>query len=172
LIRSGFIYETRGAVGYSKKDYFDLNAGLFLYTKSVYGGIAAFHLTQPDEGFVYPSELPMKFAFNAGANFNLSDDKVVLSPTILYMKQQDFNMIMPGVTAKMGFVVLGISYRNDDAFNTKAGVQFKSFKAGYSYDYTISAGLRNNTGGSHELQLSWFIDNKKKSSKIKTIRMI
>ena len=172
--QSGFVYNTNEVPGTSQKSFLDINAGIFIYSKSIYGGFAIHHLTEPDEGLIGPSKLPRKLTLHAGANLYFKKDvnhNFILSPNILYMQQQDFHELMPGITLKYKFIVAGFSYRNEDAFNTYAGLQFNFFKVGYSYDYTTSL-LTNRTGGSHEIQLAFFIHRKKNVCKIKTIRMI
>lgn len=173
--RRGFIYNTNEIPGVGTKANVDLSAGLLLYTDRYFGGIAIHHITQPDEGIVGPSPLPMKITIHTGANLVLKNDsttKFILSPTLLYMQQQNFHMLLPGITAKYKCISLGISYRNEDAFITTLAFQNRFLRVGYSYDYTTSSLLNKNTGGSHEIGLTWFINFKKKHCKIKTLRMI
>ena len=171
--RRGFIYTTNEISGIGRKSGIDLSAGLLLYTNTFFGGIAAHHLTQPDEGVIGPSPLQMKVTIHAGANFVFKNDstrKFILSPALLYMQQQNFNMLLPGITAKYKCISLGISYRNKDAFITTLAFQNKFLRLGYSYDYTTSTLLNKNTGGSHEIGLTWFINFKKKDSALHILR--
>ncbi len=50
----------------------------------------------------------------------------------------------------------GIWYRNLDSFILLGGIQYKKFRIGYSYDFTISK-LTNATGGAHEVSLGFTI---------------
>ncbi|MBA3705539.1 MAG: PorP/SprF family type IX secretion system membrane protein [Bacteroidetes bacterium] len=175
--RRGFVYSTNEVhPGVSKKSNIDLSMGLLLYSKTFFGGIAVHHLTQPDEGLIGPSKLPMKLTIHGGANLKFRKDsigKFILSPTLLFMQQQDFQMLMPGITAKYRFISLGISYRNKDAFVTTIALQFKNFRLGYSYDYTVSTLDNDNTGRAHEIGLSGFLKFKRKNHcKIRTLRLI
>jgi type IX secretion system PorP/SprF family membrane protein len=175
--RRGFVYKTNEiSLGSSTKSNIDISIGLLIYTSRFFGGIAVHHLTQPDEGFVGPSILPRKFTIHGGANLKFKNDltgKFILSPTLLYMQQQDFQLLMPGITAKYKFISLGVSYRNEDAFIGTVAIQFKNFRLGYSYDYTVSKLTNLATGGTHEVGVSGFIKfKKKKYCKIKTLRLI
>ena len=173
--RRGFVYTTNEVTGSSRRSGIDFSAGLLLYTDRYFGGVAIHHLTQPDEGVIGSSKLPLKITIHTGANLVLKNDsskKLILSPTLLYMQQQDFHMLLPGITAKYKFISLGISYRNEDAFITTLAFQNRFLRVGYSYDYTISKLENKNTGGSHEIGLTWFVDFKKRNPTIKTLRLI
>lgn len=173
--RRGFVYNTNEVYGSTKRSGIDFSAGLLLYTDKYFGGIAVHHLTQPDEGFVGPSKLPLKISVHTGANLGFKKDsthKFILSPTLLYMQQQDFQMLLPGITAKFKCISIGLSYRSEDAFIATLAFQNRFLRVGYSYDYTTSKLGNENTGGSHEIGLTWFINFKKKHGAIKTLRLI
>ncbi len=173
--RRGFVYQTQEVPGTSKKQNIDLSAGLFIYSSKYYGGIAVHHINQPDEGFIGPSRLPLKITLHTGANLSFRKDEkkyFILSPNLLFIKQQDFQEYMPGIKVKYKWAVLGINYRNEDAFIVNTGVQFRLFKLEYSYDYTVSKLTNKATGGSHEIQMTWFLKSHKKFFAGKTIRMI
>ncbi len=170
--RRGFVYNTNEQQRLSTAQNVDFSFGLLVYSKNFYGGFAAHHLTTPDEGLLGVAALPMRLTYHAGANLSLNTKNFILSPNILIMKQQDFQMILPGVSAKYKWAVLGISYRNQDAFIINAGFQNRFLKIGYSYDYTVSNLTNKATGGSNEIQLAWFLHYQKKICKIKTLRMI
>jgi len=173
--RRGFVYSTNEVPASSTKSNVDLSTGLLFYNNYFFGAIAVHHLTQPDEGLLGPSELPRKITIHGGVNLKFKKDssgKFILSPTLLYMQQQDFNMLMPGITAKYKFISVGLSYRSEDAFITTLAFQNKYVRVGYSYDYTVSKLTNNTTGGAHEVGISCFLKSKKKNCKIKTLRLI
>ena len=173
--RRGFVYNTNEVPGVGKKSNVDISAGLLLYSNHFFGGIAIHHLTQPDEGIVGPSKLPLRITVHTGANLSFKKDstrKLIFSPTLLYMQQQDFTMLLPGVTVKYKFISLGVSYRNEDAFIGTLAFQNRFLRVGYSYDYTTSKLGNENTGGTHEIGLTYFLNLKKKKGKIKTLRLI
>ncbi|MGZ4033217.1 MAG: PorP/SprF family type IX secretion system membrane protein [Bacteroidia bacterium] len=172
--RRGFVYSSNDVSGPSTKSNIDLSAGLLLYSDHFFGGFAIHHINQPDEGIIGSSMLPYKITVQAGANLSLKNDsthKFIFSPTILFMQQQDFTMFLPGITVKYKFISLGLSYRSE-AFITTLAFQNRFLRVGYSYDYTTSSLLNKNTGGSHEIGLTWFINFKKKHCNIKTLRLI
>lgn len=173
--RRGFVYTTNEVYGQSTISGIDFSAGLLLYSDNYFGGVAFHHITEPNEGVIGGSKLPMKFSVHTGANISFKKDssrKFILSPTILYMQQQNFQMLLPGVTVKYKFISLGISYRNEDAFIATLAFQNRFLRVGYSYDYTTSKLGNDNTGGSHEIGLTWFVNFKKKRGAIKTLRLI
>lgn len=170
--QTGFVYNTNETQHIASKSGIDFSTGLLVYTNQFYGGFAAHHLTQPDEGFEGISILPIKLTIHTGANLSFKNKNLILSPNILSIKQQDFQILLPGINAKYKWVVLGLSYRNQDAFIINAGFQSRFLKIAYSYDYTVSKLTNNATGGSHEIQLAWFLHYQKKVCRIKTIRLI
>lgn len=170
--RRGFIYNSGETQMQSSKSNIDFSAGLLLYSSKFYAGFAAHHLTQPDEGLMGPTKIPMRLTIHGGANLDFNTENFIFSPNILLMKQADSQMILPGISAKYKWAVLALSYRNQDAFIINGGFQNRFLKIAYSYDYTISKLTNKATGGSHEIQMVWFINYQKKECRIKTIRMI
>jgi len=172
--RFGFIYNTqeqRPSNSDLKKSYADFSAGLLGYGENWFVGFAAHHLTQPEEGFISLSKLPIKFTAHAGAKIvfknwvtkkgkrrkkNIEDPSI--SPNILYMHQAKFNQLNYGFYFNKWPFVGGLWFRqsfdNADALIALVGIQQEYFKLGYSYDLTISK-LTNVTGGSHEVSFSW-----------------
>jgi type IX secretion system PorP/SprF family membrane protein len=169
--RRGFTYTTQEQVADPKTSFFDLSSGVVFATKHLTGGIAMHHLTEPDEGFFGQSKLPIKYTMHAAGLIGAHDEpgKFSFSPHVLFQKQQDFQQLLAGLAVKYDKYLLGASYRNKDAFIIQAGFQSKRFRAGYSYDHTIS-GLRRATGGSHELAMSFNIFCKEK--KVAPVNMI
>ncbi len=153
----GFVYNTNEVQGRSQKSFVDFSAGVVGFSKYLFVGFAADHLTQPDESLLTgPSKLPVKFTGHAGAVIPIGprDGGATISPNILYQKQQDFQQLNLGVYVTKGALVGGLWYRNNDSFIILLGVQKGIFKVGYSYDVTISK-LTNATAGSHELSLGF-----------------
>ncbi len=170
--RRGFVYNTNEVQKLGSRSGIDFSAGLLVYSTDFYGGIAAHHFTEPNEGFLGNGKLPLKLTFHTGANLRFNTKNFILSPNILLMKQQDFQMLLPGVGVKYKWAVVGVSYRSQDAFIINAGFQNRFLKIAYSYDYTVSSLTNKATGGSHEIQLVWFFHYQKKVCKIKTLRLI
>lgn len=163
--------------------YLDFAAGALVYSEKWYAGFAAQHLTQPNEGFYGVAKLPIKMTAHAGCLINLAEEQrrtsslglgtPVISPNIVYQRQQKFNYFNYGVYLDWMPFMVGVWYRqsldNPDAFVFQLGVQQEHFKVGYSYDVTVSK-LANNTSGAHELSLGIMLPCPEKKHKVKAIR--
>ena len=139
-------------------------------------GLAAHHLTQPNQGFISESQLPTKLTVHAGGNFPLSryrNSVTTISPNFLYQKQQDFQQFNYGIYVNRGPVVGGLWARNSlenfDSFILMLGLVQDSFKFGYSYDITVSNLKNSNTLGAHELSFTLFMPCRSKSKSFNTI---
>ncbi|MGZ3865385.1 MAG: PorP/SprF family type IX secretion system membrane protein [Bacteroidia bacterium] len=172
--RRGFVYNTNEIPnGYPvvTRRAADVSAGILGYSKRVFFGFAAHHLTQPQEGFISSgnSPLPMKFTGHAGAIIPLQkNSEVFISPNILYQYQGQFQQLNLGMYFVKGNVVAGLWYRNQDAVIALFGYQVHNFKFGYSYDITVSK-LANVSAGSHEVSMSILLNCRPKHKKFRTV---
>ncbi|MES2593611.1 MAG: type IX secretion system membrane protein PorP/SprF [Bacteroidota bacterium] len=168
--RRGFVYNTQEVPVLSKRSNVDFSAGVLGYSKRYFFGFAAHHLTQPDEGLLGPSKLPMKITGHAGATLPIGDkgNQTFISPNVLYQKQQNFQQLNLGLYVNKGSIVAGLWYRNQDAFIAVVGFQQHFFKVGYSYDVTVSK-LTNATAGSHEISFSLQFECKPKKKKFRLV---
>lgn len=160
----------------NKVDYFGFNAGIswahsasqnFSYVI----GVGANNLNQPRETFDRKQDLAdvglgMRYNAQIGAIAYVSE-KFSLRPAFLYQSQSsaremiagnEFHLIVgdPEFRTFTTAVFAGAYYRFDDAAMITAGLEFKGFRLGLAYDYTVST-LKNNarnTGG-FELALTW-----------------
>jgi type IX secretion system PorP/SprF family membrane protein len=150
--RRGFVYSTKEVQKLERKSGVDFSAGILGYSKKYFFGAALHHITQPDEGLLGTSKLPMKVTVHAGAVVPMGDkgNETFISPNVLYQKQQDFQQLNMGLYITKWPFVGGLWYRTGDAFIALVGIQQHSFKIGYSYDVTISK-LSNASAGSHEI---------------------
>lgn len=192
---SGFIHNTSAqAPEDQSKWYADFAAGLMAYGSRWYAGVAASHLTQPNQGFYGESIVPMKLTANAGGLINVSADRrrwssiglgtPVLSPNLIYQYQfgidavdtasvGGFHTLNYGMYLDWDPFLVGIWYRqsfeNSDAFIFMVGFQKDYLKIGYSYDVTVSK-LANNVGGAHEVTLGFLLPAPDPRHKVKAIR--
>jgi type IX secretion system PorP/SprF family membrane protein len=168
--RRGFVYNTNEVPPVNTKTAVDFAAGALGYSKLFFVGFAAHHITQPDEGFISQSRLPMKITGHAGAVIPLDgkNGEVSVSPNILYQRQQNFQQINLGVYFNKSAFVAGMWYRNQDAVIVLFGVQQSMYKIGYSYDVTVSK-LTTKSAGSHEISFALQFDCKPKKKKFRTI---
>jgi hypothetical protein len=86
---------------------------------------------------------------------------VTLAPNLLYTRQASFSQLNTGMYLKAGYVFGGAWLRYDfdniDALILLVGTQIGVWKAGYSYDLTVSS-LAGHSGGAHELSITFDFD--------------
>lgn len=160
---------------YDKKGFFDFSAGGVIYGPDFWIGVSARHLTQPDISFAEQeaSRLQMFFSVHTGyrwmiESFAFPEDSSVFF-TASYMKQDVYNRLDFGVEAKMSAFSFGmlsalVLDKLDDSAGTLltlspvAGLEFKKFKLGISYDFPLSdyAVLK----GTGEVTFQYFIKSK------------
>ena len=174
--RRGFVYQTGDIPRGGSRGGLDFSAGILGFSEVFYFGFAAHHLTQPAESLIKEnSPLPMKLTAHAGAMIPLAgaaskyvEDDAMISPNILYRRQEKFQQLNMGIYVKKGPLVGGVWYRNKDAFIALIGLQSDIVKIGYSYDVTISK-LANATAGSHEISFQMNFNCRPKRKTFRTI---
>jgi len=118
----GFVLPTQEVKGKDNIGFLDFSAGILGYSDRFYIGFAAHHLTQPDEGFLGQSRLPLKLTGHAGFSFPFNSrdrNSGVWSPNIIYQQQQDFQQINYGFYIQKRMVVGGLWFRQN-FFNADA----------------------------------------------------
>lgn len=175
----GFRFPTSEQVGQQQINLLNFGSGLLIYSNKLYGGFAVHNLTEPNQSFYSPNssdaafKLPRRYTFHAGANIDLTkqrneEQRVVLSPNMLFMQQRNFNQLNLGFYLKKQALTAGMWFRqtskNSDALIFLIGLKFPKFRVGYSYDITVS-GARTATQGSHELSMAFEIKPHKKPAK-------
>jgi type IX secretion system PorP/SprF family membrane protein len=148
---------------------FDAGAGIAYYdaspnkTASIFGGISAFHITQPVNPYLSgqsQSKLNIRYSVQAGVRITASD-LLTIVPTAIYMKQGDAQERMGGVYFQVYAnentdVMFGAYYRIDDAYTPFAGFYYKGLTIGMSYDVDASAkSAAGSKGNSLELSISY-----------------
>jgi type IX secretion system PorP/SprF family membrane protein len=142
----------------NKIHYWTVNAGIswaqrtgdrFAYTI----GLGANNLNQPNESLQKRENsevgLGMRYTAQLGAIANIGD-RLSLRPAALYQSQatayelvvgNEFNYAIgnPEFRDVSTSVFAGVFYRNSDAIMVTAGLEFRSFRFGVSYDYNTSA---------------------------------
>lgn len=165
------------------KWYMDFSTGLLMSGEAWYAGVAAAHLTRPNQGFYSEDRMPIKYTVHAGGLINLSKDArrtsslglgtPVVSPNFIYQYQGNFHYFNYGMYLDWMPFQVGLWYRNgienSDAFIFMVGVQQDYFKVGYSYDVTVSK-LANHTAGAHEVSLGILLPTPSPKHKVKAIR--
>ncbi|OYU97136.1 MAG: hypothetical protein CFE21_02260 [Bacteroidetes bacterium B1(2017)] len=149
----------------------NFGTGMLLYNSKLFFGAAIHNLLEPNMSFYYPDKddqslkLPRKYTVHGGLNIYLNksrydEDRVILSPNILFMQQRNFYQMNLGFFVKQKSLTLGTWFRqtsnNADAAIFLIGLRFPSVKVGYSYDAVISK-AKQATVGSHEVSISFEI---------------
>lgn len=136
-----------------KKNYFDLNMGLWLYSNEFFLGYSNAQVMRNEVSFGDPtqSRLNVHHYISGGYKIQVSPEFAV-TPNFLvkYMNPAPIAIDFNAKLEYMDFIFGGISYRHKDALVGLIGVMFNNFKLGYSYDYTIS-NLRKHNSGGHEI---------------------
>lgn len=149
----------------------NFSSGFLAYNDNFYGGMAVHNLFEPNQSLMDVSNskaqvlLHRRYTVHSGLNLYMSRsrykyDKVILSPNILFMQQQNFYQVNLGMYLKNKALTIGTwlrqTSRNSDAVIILVGLKLPAFRVGYSYDATISKS-RTSMGGSHELSMSFQI---------------
>ena len=140
---------------------FDAGVGAVYYDgtpgkkANLFGGISAYHLTQPQDPFLANGneKMPMRLTAHGGLKYNVNEN-VSITPNVLYMRQGNSQEKMVGAYVQMRVdettdFLLGANYRFKDAFCPYTGVYYKNYMISVSYDVNTSdlgkvAGNANN----------------------------
>lgn len=161
----------------------DFNTGVLVSGAKWYAGLAAAHLTQPDQAFYGEDRVPMKITLHGGGLLNVSEEArrqsslglgtPIISPNLVYQYQGGLHYFNYGVYLDWEPFLVGVWFRhgmkNADAFIFQLGVQQDYFKVGYSYDVTVSK-LANSTAGAHELTVGMLLPVPEHKKRVKAIR--
>lgn len=169
--REGFVRATSEIPVEKARFTPDVNFGVVYYNQYAWAGVSAHHLTEPHQTFITTlrnngTKLPRKYTVTGGLRIPVGQpndpDRVVISPSFLFMKQRNFNQLNLGTYVTIEPMVFGVWYRSNynnftgdfiasDAVAGLIGFRQGIFSIGYSYDYTLSRLTNAVSGGSHEL---------------------
>ncbi|GAB3765635.1 type IX secretion system membrane protein PorP/SprF [Spirosoma pomorum] len=165
--------------GSPRNKYLDFSTGGLVYSDWYWVGVSAHHINRPSQSFFVEGtdRLPIKGSIHAGLRIPLAgytglademDREISFSPVILYKFQGRYDQLDLGAYLTYAPLTVGAYYRgipfkkynqtinNHDAIALLAGYRVDKFSIGYSYDVTIST--LGNSGGSHELSLSYIFE--------------
>jgi type IX secretion system PorP/SprF family membrane protein len=175
----------------------DISFGGLFFSKNAWLGVAAHHITQPNQSLLgSKDQLDMKLSLHGGWKFFFRPGVLgsgvfarprerSLAPVIQYRHQGQFNQADVGMYYTFEPLIIGTWYRgipfntvngfaNNESIVLLVGLTIKGEKdilnIGYSYDYTISK-LGPASGGAHEFSLaySWPTRNPRKPPKDKLV---
>jgi type IX secretion system PorP/SprF family membrane protein len=150
----------------------DVSAGFHLYSEKFFLMGSMQHLLGKSIQFTsYNSNLTFHYNAIAGYNLNFNADPKKkktpfdIQPSVLIRYAAptpiQWTAMLKGTFNKKYWI--GFLYRSDDALGVSLGMQIKDrLSVGYGYDYTLSK-LSAYQSGSHEVMLSFIINNKKPS---------
>jgi type IX secretion system PorP/SprF family membrane protein len=145
----------------------NFSTGAIIYSDRIFAGAAVHNIIEPNQSFFFPNSsdaefrLPRRYTAHIGTIIYLThqrneDERVYISPNVLYMQQRNFNQLNLGFFVKKeifsGGVWLRQTSNNSDAVIGLVGLRFNRFRVGYSYDVVVSR-ARTATTGTHELTL-------------------
>lgn len=156
-----------------KISYMDYNVGL-LYSgligesSNLYFGVSYYHFTQPTETFMTQdnNRLSYRYTVHGGGSFPVNgSNRIHISAH--YMRQNQaveatfggaYGFMLNDMQDAPTIFYIGSWYRYKDAVNPYLGLEFKSFKAGLSYDLNVST-LKpaSNYRGGTELSLIYIM---------------
>lgn len=166
--RLGFVKPTSERRGLDQRIFPNFGTGILLYTDQVYGGFAVHNIIEPNQSFYFKDsgkdefKLPRRYTFHAGGIIYLThqrreDERIYISPNVLYMQQRNFNQLNLGFYLKRNNLIIGAWMRqtsqNTDAIIALVGFKINRIRIGYSFDATVS-GARSATTGSQEISLA------------------
>lgn len=145
---------------------FDINMGFNLYSDKFFVMASAKRILGKMIKFTgFNSQLQFHFNTIAGYNFSFEKSKIDLQPSVLIHYTKPVPMQV-AVMVKVKYdkkYSLGLMYRHNDAVGINAAYIWNNrLTIAYGYDISINA-LRKYNSGSHEVILSFIINNKKPS---------
>jgi type IX secretion system PorP/SprF family membrane protein len=141
----------------------DASVGTYLYGKNYFVGLSVPQLFQRNidlkSDIILQEKQVRHYYLHGGYRFDAGSD-ITLEPSLLFkfIEAGIFQVDVNALATYKNMVNFGISYRSSDAVVFQLGYKSDNFVVGYAYDLVIS-GLGSNTWGSHEIMLSYIIDN-------------
>ena len=147
---------------------FDVSAGLIYLDASPntllnpFIGVSIYHINKPITNFLVPSSreyLPQRYVINGGARINVSD-RIDFTPHFILMQQGDAKETAVGILTTVKVVpstniLIGSTYRFNDAIIPTIGLEYNSLNIGFSYDVSNSAyKASSNYQGGYEISIS------------------
>lgn len=175
--------------------YLDLTSGGIFYSDNYWIGFTYAHMNKPNQSFLdnQESRLPSKYDLTLGYRFDLEKKNemkeldqgrdVYLTPTAHYKSQGKSDQVDLGVYFLYDHLITGFWYRgipilkhyrkqlqNNESFVALVGWRVNNLSVSYSFDFTVSKLAPAQTGGSHELNITYLYSlTTKRKKKMKRI---
>jgi len=142
----------------SNTNLFNADAGTYIYNDKFFVGYSAKQMLKNQLKLADitagndPTSLDIEHIISGGYHFDLSND-FRLTPNVLMRQSGNFptSFEINGTISYRQSMNVGLTYRSQDAIAANFGFQFNHlFKAGYSFDYTLSE-IKEQSSGSHEI---------------------
>jgi len=167
----------------------DFSTSILTYSEIFWFGSCIDHILKPNHSLYFyddeegnPAHADIKYSVFGGVKFKTNEHLLRPVPTtlqlaFLFKSQKQYKQLDLGAYWHRSPIVLGFWYRgipfydsdyNRDAFTILVGYKIKEMNIGYSYDFTISR-LITNTGGAHEISLSYNFKTKVRKRKPKML---
>lgn len=126
-------------------------------------GISLYHPTQPNNYFISDATdniIPMRFSVNAGIRLQMGKRAEII-PHAIFQQQGSVNEITAGLMCNLTiedgkFLMLGSTYRLDDALSPGIGLHLNGLSIGFSYDINTSQlKTASSSNGGYELSISF-----------------
>jgi type IX secretion system PorP/SprF family membrane protein len=148
---------------------YDVGFGVYFTNSKLYVGISSLHLpgqTLSNQGnsaaahYTFEYQMARHYFIMAGYKFDLTPD-FSITPGILAKSDASSTQVDINILAKYrNMIFIGASYRLTDAIPVMAGLEWpmkngkSTVKLGYSYDVTLSA-IKKYNSGTHEVMLGF-----------------
>jgi type IX secretion system PorP/SprF family membrane protein len=163
---------------------FNANVGMVGYTPYLYFGLAVSHLLPLKTNFFSSASdaWRVKWTAHVGGKIKITEKTrnevsfgdISLYPNVIFISQGPFHYLHEGFYFRFYPFTVGTwlrhNFKNVEAFIVSCGIEYKSFKIGYSYDFNLTKLER--TGGSHEVSLQYVFPCSNPAAKKKTKRKI
>ena len=156
--------------------HFDFATSVMAYSETYWFGFTLDHLMYYSEILSEEGDyLPPRYSAFGGAKFmiygnTLKRKEESITVALNFMTQNRLKYLDLGLYYTKAPIIFGVWYRglpifpnnpNVGALTLSVGVKHKGIQIGYSYDFTLSR-LVNQTGGAHEISLSYIFNEQKK----------
>ena len=162
------------AVLKAQRSFIDISSSILFNNEESWFGLTVRHINKPNISLTEAGNVPLDIFFSAHGKYNLPvldnvrtwlADKSKIYLLSNYMKQGAYSRFDAGLQyvfddqISLGLTMVTTPSKNTDkttplsSLSTFAGVQWKGYRFGYSYDLNTSELL--NSGGIHEFSISY-----------------